>query len=192
MRATVQWAEAEASSKAPASAPAAKRYVGPRERHKMTNIEGKFEGIMPGIKLAVPSDARCYLTSSNWFLAGSEALAQCTAKELTSCVFLAAQSLECALKAYLLCSASDESKMKMELMAPTIRHDLEKLWMRSSELGLCVPNQPSSWCITLNSGHNKPYYMRYPMGGINITNPVIKTMLEELKAIVEEVGKKVK
>ena len=147
---------------------------------------------LPPIRMATPSDAKCYLTASKWFLAGAEALAQCTAKELTSCVFLAAQSLECALKAYLTSTAPNESEMKRELMKLSVRHNLEKLWEKSSNQGLKVPHDSSTWCVILNAGHSKPYYMRYPMGGINITNPVTRTMIDELKAIVNEVDCKVK
>jgi hypothetical protein len=149
----------------------------------------KSANTIPAITILPPSDAQCYLSASRWFFAGAEALARCTVKELTSCVFLAAQSLECVLKAYLSHSKID----KKDLMKPSVRHNLELLWRMASNKGLAIPLTPAVWCETLNTAHNKPFYMRYPMGGINITNPVVSTMTAELKAIINnEVAKYIK
>ncbi|MFH1146312.1 MAG: hypothetical protein V1736_01230 [Pseudomonadota bacterium] len=144
--------------------------------------------VLPAMRMAVPSDEESYLTSARWFLAGTEALARCTAKELTSCVFLAAQSLECALKAYLAHSGFTEKQLKR----PNLRHNLEALWTEAYKQKLTISSTPPQWCITLNAGHDRPYYMRYPMKGMNITNPVIESMVEELRGLVDEVGTNLK
>ena len=134
------------------------------------------------VKIKQPSEAESFMWAARWFLAGADALARCTAKELTSCVFLAAQSLECALKSFLRHKGITADELKHGF-----RHNLERLWKKAHEFNLGISSTPSDWCIILNAGHNSPHLMRYPMGGVNITNPVIDTMITELTQIVNDV-----
>jgi hypothetical protein len=110
---------------------------------------------------------------------GVEALAGSSVETARACAFLAAQSLECALKSYLSHAGVGESRIKNHL-----RHNLESLWIEAVKYHLNIQSQPPQWCVILNSVHDKPYYLRYPMGINGIELPELIPMAYDLKDIL--------
>ena len=95
------------------------------------------------------------------FLAVLEVLAEHPGAALSVWVYLAAQTLECALKAYV---------TKLGLPAPVRRkgHDLINLWRTAAEASAAAPvklsisARPPEWCVMLNVFHEYPFLDRYP------------------------------
>jgi hypothetical protein len=95
------------------------------------------------------------------FLAVLEVLAEHPGAALSVWVYLAAQTLECTLKAYL---------TKLGLSAPVRRkgHDLINLWRTAAEASAAAPSKlsisvrPPEWCVMLNVFHEYPFLDRYP------------------------------
>lgn len=73
--------------------------------------------------------------------------------------YLAAQSLEAALKCLLSRAGVSTKRMKNVL-----RHDLESLWREALSRSVPLEDPPPRWCATLNSGHDKPHVFRYQAG----------------------------
>ncbi len=95
------------------------------------------------------------------FLAVLEVLAEHPGAALSVWVYLAAQTLECTLKAYV---------TKLGLPAPVRRkgHDLINLWRTAAEASAAAPIKlsiavrPPEWCVMLNVFHEYPFLDRYP------------------------------
>jgi hypothetical protein len=71
---------------------------------------------------------------------------------------VAGQILECALKAFL----AKKTGLPEKDLRQKFGHDLSKLWTQAANLGLPIGNMPP-WATTLNSLHESPYHLRYPM-----------------------------
>ena len=96
------------------------------------------------------------------FLAVLELLAeQQPNAALSPWVYLAAQTLECTLKAYI---------TKLGLPAPTRRrgHDLINLWRTAADASstagkkIALDPRPPEWCVMLNVFHEYPFLDSYP------------------------------
>jgi hypothetical protein len=129
------------------------------------------------------TDAVAYLAAARGLNAGVEALA--ANNEVASArAYLAAQTLECILKSYLAHKNVPEGKLR----APAIRHNLEKLWKLAFTEGAPIQQQPTAWCVRLNELHDKPYYLRYPMGLHGLVLPGSNPMVSDLKAIMASIS----
>jgi hypothetical protein len=95
-----------------------------------------------------------------------------------ACAVLAAQGLECTLKAYLAFHGNDEVKLKR------YGHDLETLWEKAAACGPAVSGTAPQWCTILNAGHDQPYYFRYPTGLHGFAFPALVPMVTELQRIL--------
>jgi hypothetical protein len=90
-----------------------------------------------------------------------EILAEHPGAALSVWVYLAAQTLECTLKAYL---------TRLGLPTPVRRkgHDLINLWRTAAEASAAAPVKlsiavrPPEWCVMLNVFHDYPFLDRYP------------------------------
>ncbi|MHB1351651.1 MAG: HEPN domain-containing protein [Desulfobulbaceae bacterium] len=140
-------------------------------------------GCLFSLKTKPPSVAKSLLFSAEQFYLGVRALVGIDEKKIYywSCTFLAAQSLECILKAFLALAGYDEQKLK------NLSHNLVKLWEESSKEGLAIPLSPPDWCRTLNSLHDKPHLGRYPMGMNAVVTPNHIELEKELKKIIDSV-----
>ncbi len=98
--------------------------------------------------------------------------------------FVCAQTLECALKAYLSRSGND-SRLKQ---AP-LRHNLEQLWLLAEAEGLQLMNPTPSWVSRLSSLHDKPYFLRYSTGVHGMVSPATEPICTHIEQIVELVGR---
>lgn len=148
-------------------------------------MNGSGHITLPALTTVPPSPAQSYLAAARALYSGVEALAVNSGETARACAFLAAQTLECVLKSYLSHAGVTESQLK----ARSLRHNLEALWLEAVRRGLNIQTQPPQWCITLNSAHDQPYYLRYPMGLNGIVLPVLIPMEAELKSILAAVEK---
>jgi hypothetical protein len=107
--------------------------------------------------------ARGYANVASEFLEVVELLAQHSGVPLRPRAYLAAQTLECILKAYIV--HVDASK----LGKPLRTHDLIALWemaVKASDAAtrkLTIPADPPGWCTALARLHDVPYVNRYPI-----------------------------
>jgi hypothetical protein len=115
-----------------------------------------------------------------------ELLADRPGVALSPWVYLAAQTLECTLKAYI---------TRLGLTAPTRRkgHDLINLWgtaVKASATAtkkITIDPTPPEWCAMLNAFHDYPYLDRYP-GEHGLAVKTERTQLaRELRTILTEV-----
>ena len=105
--------------------------------------------------------ANGYRAVAREFLAVLELLADHPGAALSPWVYLAAQTLECTLKAYI---------ARLGLSATTKRqgHDLINLWSTAVKASatatkkLSIDPTPPEWCAMLNVFHDYPYLDRYP------------------------------
>jgi hypothetical protein len=105
--------------------------------------------------------AHGYRSVAGEFLAVVELLAGHPSVALSPWVYLAAQTLECTLKAYI---------TKLGLAAPAKRqgHDLINLWRTAVKASapatkkITIDPTPPEWCAMLNAFHDYPYLDRYP------------------------------
>jgi hypothetical protein len=121
-----------------------------------------------------------YLASAEAMARGAYFLADGPLDSALSCSLLAAQSLECVLKCYLLSRGVRER----DLRNPPFGHDLNALWEQAHSKGLDISANPSGWCALLNTAYNKPYYFRYPVGINGIVSPERKPMVDDLVRII--------
>ena len=118
---------------------------------------------------------------------GVEILATAPAPPAIALAFLAAQVLECLLKAAI--TAGDPSNT--EVTSLNLRHNLSGLWSRAVELGLAVSRSPPDWVDCLSGLHNKPYYLRYSTGINGVVTPNSEQMAEGLTALMDIVRARV-
>lgn len=130
--------------------------------------------------------ANGYRTVAGEFLAVVELLAGRPGAALSPWVYLAAQTLECSLKAYI---------AKLGLTAPTRRqgHDLINLWRTAVKASttatkkITIDPTPPEWCVMLNVFHDYPYLDRYP-GEHGLAVKTERAQLaRELRTILTEV-----
>lgn len=119
-------------------------------------------------EMVPPSEEESYFIVAKKLYAGVETLSNFYSGVELPYSLLAGHSLECALKAYLSCAGIDQKELKKEF-----GHNLEKLWSMANKKGMAISSEPSNWCVTLNSAHDKPYLFRYPMqlNGMGFPNP---------------------
>jgi hypothetical protein len=116
------------------------------------------------------------------FLAVLEVLAEHPGAALSVWVYLAAQTLECTLKAYL---------TKLGLPAPVRRkgHDLINLWRTAAEASAAAPVKlsiavrPPEWCVMLNVFHEYPFLDRYP----GVYGLAVKTKRTQLAKVLARI-----
>ncbi|MBS9405657.1 hypothetical protein KG088_18895 [Halomonas sp. TRM85114] len=132
--------------------------------------------------------SKAYMASAEGLLHGVLALSGIEKDVAPSRAFLAAQVLECALKAYLSNSGVSEADLKKKCR----RHNLEVLWQEAVSKGLGVPVSPPDWCVTLNQLHDTPYHLRYPVRVHGLVLPRAEPLTSELKSVVETVSNNVR
>lgn len=137
------------------------------------------------MRMGQPTPGDGYLTVARDLIQAVEALSTLSKIPPRGCALIAAQALECALKAFLWYKGK-----KKEIRARKIQHKIVKLWnMAFKEQGLNIPKIPPDWVTTLSSGH-EPFYFRYQEGkGGTIfhggVTPALIPMAAELKNFIE-------
>jgi HEPN domain-containing protein len=132
-----------------------------------------------------PEPSKGYMAAARYFFNGVKFLSEGGHEVIIACAFLAAQALECLLKAYLV-------KVKEGITVDILKkkpygHDLRKLWEEAADNGLGVPRQPPEWCRILNETYNKPYHLRYPTEVNGFSVPACSQILDELSKLIEQV-----
>lgn len=150
-------------------------------------MTGSVNITVPFATFGTGSLADSYLIAAQCLLSGVGPLAK-DPKTGHACAFLAAQTLECALKAYLAKVGITDSELKDRKR----RHNLEVLWREAVSHGLSIQAEPAQWCLILNSAHDQPhYYIRYPIGINMVTLPDLVPMVLELGELVAAVARAV-
>lgn len=144
-------------------------------------MNGFGDSTLQPLRAVPPSEAQSYLATARGLFAGAEDMTSLPSQNSLACAFLSAQTLECALKAFLSSSGWTEKKLRQS----QICHNLEALWVEAVGAGLSVEPQPPQWCLTLNASHNKPFYFRYPMGLNAMSFPALAPMVAELKGLLK-------
>ena len=142
---------------------------------------------MPALAAEQPTEGVGYKIVARDLLQGVEALATLPNISSRSCALVAAQALECTLKAFLW-----QKNKGQEIRKPGTRHNLNELWKIAFQEGLNIPEKPPDWCDALSSGHGPNYYLRYQKGkGKTVFNggctPELIPMAVELRKLVEMV-----
>ena len=129
-----------------------------------------------------------YRTAAREFLSVLELLAEHPDAALSAWVYLAAQTLECILKAYI---------TRLGLAAPQRRkgHDLINLWRTAVDASagadaakkISLAERPPEWCVTLDVFHEHPFLGNYP-GVYGLSVKTERTLLARaLRKILTEV-----
>ena len=147
------------------------------------NITGNIK--LPPMTMPPPEPSKGYMAAARYFFSGVNFLSQGGHEVVIACAYLAAQALECLLKAYLV-------KVKEGITVDILKnkpygHDLKKLWEEAVDNGLEVSKQPPIWCLILNQTHNEPYHIRYPIGVNSFAVPDCSKMVSELSKLIEQV-----
>jgi hypothetical protein len=140
-----------------------------------------------------PTEGEGYMVVARDLLQGVEALSSVQNISPRSCAFIAAQALECVLKAFLWHKGE-----KAEIREPKVRHDLIALWdLAYKKKILSIQEVPPDWCKILSVGHGPNFYLRYQEGeGKTVVHggqtPALIPMAIELKKLIEMVGLAIK
>lgn len=134
-----------------------------------------------------PADVQNYIAASRRLCFGAAVLAKGSAASDLVCSLLAAQALECALKAYL----SGVGFTINRLSHAPFGDDLEKLWIEAATRGLSVPARPPKWCSILNQQHGVEFPFRLSMGLPGTRLPSLLPMASDLAELVATVSKSV-
>ena len=143
---------------------------------------------MPAFRIVQPTEEEGYMIVVRDLLQGVEALSTLQNISPRGCALIAAQALECTLKAFLL-----HRGKKTEVQNHKNRHNIEALWnMAYKEKTLSIPDIAPDWCKILSLGHRPNYYFRYQVGENKTVvhggqTPALIPMANELKKLIEMV-----
>jgi hypothetical protein len=130
--------------------------------------------------------AHGYRAVAGEFLAVLEVLSSHPSTSLSPWVYVAAQTLECTLKAYI-------TKLALPALTRRQGHDLINLWRTAVKASTTATKKitlaptPPEWCVMLNVFHDYPYLDRYP-GEHGLALKTERTQLAgELRSILTQV-----
>jgi hypothetical protein len=145
---------------------------------------------LPSFQSIQPTEQDGYMIVARDLVKGVEALSFYAPNvSPRACALIAAQALECLLKAFLWRKTENRGHMK----SPSLQHNLEGLWTMAANDGLTIPPVPPDWVKRLSSGHGPNFYFRYQQG-INRTvvnggsTPELVPMNQELNGLLELVA----
>jgi hypothetical protein len=152
------------------------------------NVEGSIGLPVPKVNEPVQQAqallSRPFLEGARCLARGVEVLAaSCRGDICVAGGFLAAQSLETGLKAFLLHCGYSEGEL--------IGHDIRKLWSKArqpgkgQQRGLSLEEPMPLWCEQLAACHQAPYAFRYPQPNVVLTLPALERARQELNAILD-------
>ena len=143
--------------------------------------------MLPLFHMIQPTEGNGYMIVALDLLQGVGALSTLPNVSSRNCALIAAQALECVLKAFLW-----HKGKKREIRTFDVQHNLVVLWNMAYEDGLSIPQVPPDWVTTLSSGHGPNFYYRYQLGeGKTVVHggstPALIPMAVELKNLIEMV-----
>ena len=148
-------------------------------------IFGVVENATTYTSVAAPTTPpHTYLAIAQFMLHGVAPLAAAGANASVALAFVAAQVVECSLKAYLSRNGDDK-----RLKAKSVRHNLEALWHLAHAEGLALSAPIPSWLTTLNELHDDPFRIRYSTGAHGLFTPASEPMATDIAALVSLVAR---
>ena len=133
-----------------------------------------------------PTEVDGYMIVANQLSLAVEALSKFETLPTRGCALLAAQALECVLKA-LICHGG-KSFPKNE------QHNLLALWSIAEETQrIDIPKEPPDWVKILSIGHGPRFYFRYQQGAEKNTvhggqTPALIPMAQALSSLLKDVS----
>ncbi len=160
--------------------------------------------VLPAIRMRQPTEGDGYMIVARELLPGVEVLSILPNLPSRAAALIAAQALECVLKAFLW-----HKGKKTDIRAPEVQHNLVALWKMAYDQDLSIPQEPPDWCTILSSGHGQNsehgqnFYFRYQEGvrnppgdQTNIVHggetPALIPMAVEIRKLIEMVELAVK
>lgn len=134
----------------------------------------------PAAALFPPSDGQSFVATARQFWQGAQILAESNVGPPLPGALLAAQALECALKALLWTKGRDVSQLRK----PPLGHDLEALWKATAVATCTVATLPPQWCACLNALHDRPFHGRYPSGLNGFQTPNAKQTVRDIDQVL--------
>jgi hypothetical protein len=95
---------------------------------------------------------------------------------------IAAQSVELALKSYLLSQGWPQKKVEK------VGHNLTKAWAAAAGAGLSIDPEPPAWGQLLQSMHDDPYFLRYPPVNSGLVSPNARELQTRVDSLIELVA----
>lgn len=127
-----------------------------------------------------PSDGQSFVLTARQLWLGAQILAESNVTTPLPGALLAAQALECALKALLWTTG----RVVSQLSKGSLGHDLEALWSATAKAGFAVAALPPEWCTCLNALHAKPFHGRYPSGLNGFVTPNAKQSVRDIDQVL--------
>jgi len=128
--------------------------------------------------------AHGYLAAARALLPALHVLARSSEDVTVARALLASHALECALKSYL----AHAGVAERDLRDQSRRHNLETLWREAANAGLALQQPAPPWCITLNTLHDSPFHLRYPLRVHGLVLPGSEPLTAELQSVVDTVS----
>ena len=142
-------------------------------------IVGTAAITLEGVSIAPAAPPHTYLGMSRQFANAIRPLAAAGPPCAVPLAFVCAQTLECALKAYLSRAGNDA-----RLRQSPLRHNLEQLWLLAESEHLSLPSPVPAWVPRLSSLHDRPYYLRYSTGVHAMVSPGAEPMCSDIERVV--------
>jgi hypothetical protein len=115
---------------------------------------------LPRIEAGKVTVVAAHMTVARELFHGVDALSTLSNIPARSCSMIAAQALECVLKAFLCCVG-----MEAETRTYENQHNLIALWaLAYANRGLDIQESPPDWVRVLSDGHGPNFYFRYQKG----------------------------
>ena len=77
--------------------------------------------------------------------------------------------------------------VESELKHHAVRHNLKELWLKANQNGFPKAESSPQWVECLSGLHDKPFYLRYPMGLNGLVLPGAQPMASDLEQLLETV-----
>ena len=144
----------------------------------MANVTASVAASLPGLGVAPVTPADAFFGAAEQFLIGARILVGTPAG--LAFTFVCGQVTENLLKAFLWWKGVAVEELKGKL-----GHDLSGLRARAVAHGLTVEADEPPWFTLLDSLHDRPFLLRYPMGLNGMVMPPMTVVLNELEALLE-------
>jgi hypothetical protein len=120
------------------------------------SIIGSSAIMLPGVVTINQGPPHSYIGVAQQLVEGITVLAAAENPPAQALAMLAAQALECSLKAYLSRNGDDKRLNKKPL-----RLNINALWALASKDGLALSEVPDPWVSALSGLHDAPFDLRY-------------------------------
>jgi hypothetical protein len=133
--------------------------------------------------IAQPHTAQSLYAGALDFFYASRALQTASPLPIHAFSFVAAHSLELALKSYLVYRGADPENLDLDP-----RHDLIKAWRDAVAQGLHIDSKVPAWCESLALKHSGLLLSRYPRTNTGITSPPLGATIDGLSIVMQRIA----